>query len=186
MVYTAGIKGSDWVLCIGGFRAGAVGDVDRLLERVEGAVSPHLFQLFDADRVAGWEHLYFAAVNAVRASEAGAAVSKSLPIEVLLYASCQDQIKRAFDILGLSASTERVALLVMAEETEDAERAFERASRLIGTEDDTVLLVDDEKFKNLRRVYSVSDLELEAVGGPKGAALTRLLIERGALLPVRR
>ena len=186
MVYTARVKGSGWVLCIGGFRAGAVSDVDRLLDSLEGAVSPQLFQVFDADRVAGWEHLYFAAVNAVKAFEAGSAVSKSLAIEVLLYASCQDQIKRAFKILGLSPSTEQVALLVMADGAEEAERAFERASGLIGTEDDTVLLVDDEKFEKQRRVYSVSDLELEAVGGPRNAALTSLLIERGALLPVHR
>jgi len=186
MVHTARIKGSDWAVCIGGFRGVKVGDVDSLLGSVGADVSPHVFQLFDADRVGGWEHLYFAAVNAVKAFETGAAVSKSLAIEVLLYASCQDQIAEALTVLGISPTTKRVALLVMAEDAAEAEHAFDRASKLLGSEDDSVLCVCDEKFEELRRVYSVSDLELEAVGGMRGEALTSLLIERGTLLPVRR
>jgi len=186
MVHTAGIKGSDWVVCIGGFSGVEVDDVDRLLSRVGEAASPQVFQLFDADLVAGWEHLHLAAVNAVKAFEAGTAVSKSLAIETLLYASCQDQIAPAFKILGISPSTERVALLVMADDDSEVERAFKRAAGMLGVKDDSVLGVDDEKFEALRLFYSVSDLELEAVGGPRGDALTRLLIERGALLPARR
>lgn len=186
MVHKAGIKGSDWTVCIGGFREVPVDDVDELLSRVRKASSPCVFQLFDADQVAGWEHLYYAAVNAVRALEAEAAVSKSLAIEVLLYASCQDQISRALDILGVKPSTERVALLLMGRGLGEVEPAFRRASGLLGVEDDSVLEVDGDKFEELRRLYSVSDLELEAVGGNKFEAFTRLVVERGALLPVRR
>ncbi|MCW3991139.1 MAG: KEOPS complex subunit Cgi121 [Candidatus Bathyarchaeota archaeon] len=186
MVHTVGTKGTGWAVCIGGFHGVVVDDVDELLTRVAEAASPHIFQLFDADRVAGWEHLYFAAVNAVKAFQTGAAVSKSLTVEVLLYASCQDQIHRAFSILGLSPSTERVALLVMADDSEAAERAFDEASGPLGAADDSVLGVDDEKLEELMSVYSVADLELEAVGGPRGEALALALIERGALLPARR
>ena len=186
MVHTAGIKGSEWAVCIGGFMGIKVDDVDILLDRVGAEVSPYIFQLFDADRVAGWEHLYFASVNAVKAFETGSAVSKSLAIEVLLYASCQDQIAEAFTILGISSTTERVALLVMAEGVSEVEHAFNRASRLLGSDDDSVLHVNDEKFEELKQVYSVSDLELEAVSGTREEALTRLLMERGALLPVHR
>ena len=186
MVRTAGIKDSDWFVCIGGLRGVAVDNVDRLLNRVGEAVSPCLLQLFDADLVAEWEHLYFAAVNAVKAFQSGTAVSKSLTIETLLYASCQDQIAEAFSILGISPDTERVALLVMANSPEEAERAFHRASRLLGVEDDSVLEIDDMKLERLVRAYAVSDLALEALGGPRREALVRLLIERGALLPARR
>ncbi|MFQ6053054.1 MAG: KEOPS complex subunit Cgi121 [Candidatus Bathyarchaeia archaeon] len=186
MARTAGIKGSPWVVRIGGFREVSVSDVDELLAEVRGAASPHLFQLFDAGRVAGWEHLYFAAVNAVKAFETGTAVSKSLAIEVLLYASGQDQISQAFATLGLTPATDRVALLVMADGAEEAERAFTRASELLGVADDSVLAVDDEKLEELKRVYSVSDLALGAVGSPGATAITRLLIERGALIPARR
>lgn len=186
MVYRAGIKWSRWNVVIGGFRDVDVFDVDEFLHGIGEAVSPHIFQIFDADRVAGWEHLFLSAVNAVKAVQGGTAVSKSLAVEVLLYASCQDQISQAFSIIGISQSTRRVALLLMGERRELVNQVFQRASGLLGTPDDSVLGVDDKKFDELRRIFSVSDLELEAVGGSREEALLSLIIERGALLPVHR
>ncbi len=186
MVRTEGIKGSDWAVSIGGFRDTSIGDIDGFLERMGEAVAPALFQVFDADRVAGWEHLFFAAVNAVKAYEAGTAISRSLAIEVLLYVSCQDQISRALDLVGVTPSTERVALLVLADGKEAAEKAFGRASVALGIEDDSVLGLDAEKCVRIKETFGVSDSELEAVGGSELDALMRLLVERGALLPLRR
>jgi tRNA threonylcarbamoyladenosine modification (KEOPS) complex Cgi121 subunit len=186
MVRTAGVKGSDWAVSIGGFRDASIGDIDGFLERMGEAVAPALFQVFDADRVAGWEHLFFAAVNAVKAHETGAAISRSLAIEVLLYVSCQDQISRALDLVGMTPSTERVALLVLADGMEVAERAFGRASVALGGEDDSVLGLDAEKCVLIKETFGVSDSELGTVGGSELYALTRLLVEKGALLPLRR
>jgi len=186
MVRLAEVKGSGWALCVGGFRGVSVGDVEGLLSRVGEAVSPQVFQLFDADRVAGWEHLRFAAVNALKAHESGAGVSRSIAIEVVLYASCQDQITRAFEMVGLSPSTERAALMVMARDPREAVEAYGRASVILGVEDDSVLAVDGEKFERLRGVFGVSEAELGAVGGARPGALTMLLVEMGALLPLRR
>jgi len=186
MVHRAGIKGSRWNVVIGGFKEVDVFNVDELLHGIGEAVSPHIFQIFNADRVAGWEHLFFSAVNAARAFQSGAAVSKSLAVEVLLYASCQDQISQAFSIMGISQSTRRAALLLMGKRREVLNQIFERASGLLGTPDDSVLGVDDKKFYELRRIFSISDLELEAVGGSREEALLSLIIERGALLPVHR
>jgi len=186
LVHAAKIKGTSWVVLVGGFCGVEVTSVDDLLQRVGEAVSPCVLQVFDADRVAGWEHLRFAAVNAVKAFEAGASFSKSLAVEVLLYASCQDQISRAFDILGISTATRRVALLVMGQDPDEAARALGRASRILGTVDDSVFSVNDKKFELLRQTYSVSDAELKALGGRREEALTRLIVERGALLAVHR
>jgi tRNA threonylcarbamoyladenosine modification (KEOPS) complex Cgi121 subunit len=186
MVHTTKIKGSDWVVCISGFRDVIIDDVDKILALVGATVSPNIFQLFNADRIGGWEHIYFAAVNAVNAFETELAISKSLAIEVLVYASCQSQISAAFDILGISTFSERIALLVMAENTYDAERALNQASRLLGTKDDSVLDMSDKKFEELKQAYSITDLELETVERITDNAITHLLIERGSLLPVRR
>jgi len=79
MVHTEEIEGSEWFVSIGGFREISVADVDDLLSSVRGAAKPALFQLFDADRVAGWRHLFYAAVNAVKAFDGGTAVSRLLP-----------------------------------------------------------------------------------------------------------
>ena len=44
-------------------------------------------QLFDADLIASWEHLYYAALNATMAFTNHCNVSKSLTVETVLYAS---------------------------------------------------------------------------------------------------
>lgn len=186
MVHTTEIKGSCWCASIGGFRDTHAADVDALLFKVGEKVSPSPFQLFNADRVAGWGHLYFAAVNAVNAFEGGTAISRSLAMEALLYSSCQDQISRALELLGVSPRMKRVALLVFAKSRKEAEGAFARASHLLGVADDSVLDVDDEKFEEIKGIFGISDRELDAVGGPREEALTWLVVERGALLPIQR
>jgi len=186
LVHKAKIKSSDWTLYIGGFKEVSIDNVDEIISLIEKASSPYIFQLLDADRVAGWEHLYYAAVNAVRAFETDTAISKSLAIEVLLYASCKDQISQALDFLGVKPSTRRVVLLLMGCEQGEMEDAFRQASELLGDEDDSVLEIDSYKFEELRRLYSISELELEAAGGRSFTALTGLLIERGALLSIRK
>ena len=186
MVHKVRIKSSYWTVYIGGFKEVSVDNVDEILSLVGKASSPYIFQLLDADRVAGWEHLYYAAVNAVRAFDTETAISKSLAIEVLLYASCQDQISQALDFLGVKPSTSRVVLLLMGWEQGEMENAFRQASELLGEEDDSVLEIDSYKFEELKRLYSISELELEAVGGSSFEALTGLLIERGALLSIRK
>ncbi len=186
MVRTSTIKGSDNAVSIGGFRGVTVNDVDELLSRLSGATTPGVFQIFDAALIAGWRHLYMAAVNAVGAFESGSPISRGLGIEVLLYASCQDQISRALDVVGLGPGTEKLAMVVLREGPCEAEAAFEKAADILGEVDDSVLGLDEIKFREIAQVFGVSENELEAVGGKRDEALTSLLVEKGALLPLRR
>jgi len=186
MVRTSTIKGSDKAVSIGGFRSVTVNDVDELLSSLRKATSPSVFQIFDATRIAGWRHLYMAAVNAVGAFESGSPISRGLGIEVLLYASCQNQISRALDVVGVSPDTEKLGLVVLNDGPGEADAAFERAANLLGEADDSVLGLDETKFQEVVEVFGVSENELEAVGGGRDNALTSLLVEKGALLPLRR
>jgi len=156
---------------------------------VREKIGGHIFQLLNADHVAGWEHLYFAALNALRAFQDGRNIAERLDIEILLYASCQDQISRAFTLVGLTPQTTRVALIVLTDSAEEAVEAIRRATPLLGVPDDSVLEIDGEKFQRLMEVFSVSEEELEAVAGSKkeeASALTSLVVERCALLAVHR
>jgi tRNA threonylcarbamoyladenosine modification (KEOPS) complex Cgi121 subunit len=186
MVRTSMIKGSDKAVSIGGFRGVTVNDVDELLSSLSRATSPAVFQIFDAKRIAGWSHLYMAAVNAVGAFESGTTISRGLGIEVLLYASCQDQISRALDVVGVGPGTEKLALVVLRDGPGEAEAAFEKAADILGEVDDSVLGLDETKFREIAEVFGVSENALEAVGGERDKALTSLLVEKGALLPLRR
>jgi tRNA threonylcarbamoyladenosine modification (KEOPS) complex Cgi121 subunit len=185
-MHEASVKVSNWDVVVGGFRDVLVDDVEGLLLEVGEAVGASPFQLFEAGRSAGWEHIYFAAVNAVRAHEEGAAISRGLAMEVLLYVACVDQISQALDVVGVSSSTERVGLLVMSLNKEEATDAFKRASDILGVVDDSVLAVDGRKLEAITGVYGVSDVELDTVCKPRKEALTWVIVERGALLPLRR
>ncbi len=186
MVRTYTIKGSDKAVSIGGFRGVNVNDVDELLSSLSRATSPAVFQIFAASRIAGWRHLYMASVNAVGAFESGSPISRGLGIEVLLYASCQDQISRALDVVGVGPGTVKLALVVLRDGPGAAEAAFGKAADILGEADDSVLGLDETKFREVAKVFGVSENELAAVGGERDKALTSLLVEKGALLPLRR
>jgi KEOPS complex subunit Cgi121 len=183
-VWVSGIKDSPWFVAIGGFRVKRVKNPKALVGAISVAVAPYLAQIVDAEKVAGREHLFMAAVNAAKSTETGMAVSKSITVEALLYASAQDQITRALSILGVSPKSTTIALTVFAHSQEEVELAYSKAAKHLGEEDDGVLEIDDLKAGYLKETYGVGDEELRAVGGPE--ALGRLIIERGALLSLRR
>jgi tRNA threonylcarbamoyladenosine modification (KEOPS) complex Cgi121 subunit len=160
MVKTSTIKGSDRAVSIGGFRGAPVNDVDYLLGILGEAVTPAVFQIFDATRIAGWRHLYMAAVNAVGAFEAGS--------------------------VGVSSGTEELALVVVGGNSSEAEEAFGRAASYLGKADDSVLELNAIKLIEVAEVFGISDNELDAVGREPGNGLSSLLVEKGALLPLRR
>ena len=186
MVTFSGITGTAWHVAVAGARGVHLKDVDETLEAVRAVAGDETFQLFDAEMVAGWRHLFHAAVNACNALSTGVAVSKSLDVETLLYASCQDQISKAFDLMGLNPDVHEVAALVFSEDKSVAEGTTSLIAESLGAVDDSVLAVTPKKFSTLKKVFEVGDEALEAVGGNPYDALTSLVIEKGALLPLRR
>jgi len=171
-----------------GFREAQIIDVPAFIETVKERIGSHTFQMLDADHIAGWVHLYFAVLNALKAFQDRRNLAGRLDVEILLYASGQDQISKAFTIVGLTPETRRVALIILTESEEEADAALNRVTPLLGVADNSVLEVDGEKFKRLREIYSVSDEELDAVAELDGefSALMFLLVERCALLAVHR
>ena len=182
-MWVSGIKGSPLFVAIGGFRV-KVKDPKTLVMMVSKASAPNVAQIIDAGRVAGRDHLFMASVNAAKSTETGMAVSKSITVEAILYASAQDQITKALALLGVTTKSTAVALLVFAPSRGEAEKSYGKAAELLGEEDDDVLEIDDAKAASLRKTYDIGDKELEAAGGP--SALGRLVVERGALLSLRR
>jgi len=183
---TRPINGSDLHVAIVGARDVHVEDVDDTLRAVRAVVGEHMFQLFDAGMVAGWRHLYHAAVNAIKAVENGTAVSKGIDVETLLYATCQDQIIKAFRVMGVSKNTKAVAVAVFGRDPDAITDAARRVVGALGDLDDHVLQVDEAKFRKLKKVFEVNEASLETVGGDPYEALTSLIVEKGALLALRR
>jgi len=181
-----GSNGYNRYIAIAGFKNVKIKDVNGFLEQVRREVREAHVQFFDAELIAGQQHLYFAALNALKAFERKSNISSSLAIEALLYASAQRQIRKAVDMLGIKEDSSQVAVLIMAKNRQGIDDCLKIVSRLmLGERNDDVLELTDEKIEGIKKLFGVSDPEIEAKLRRKGLereALVDLVIEHVALL----
>jgi tRNA threonylcarbamoyladenosine modification (KEOPS) complex Cgi121 subunit len=169
-----------------GFSNVKLGDTNMFLEQFRKRNKGAPVQFFDAKHVAGKQHLYFAALNALNTFEKKNNISNNLEVEALLFASAQRQIQKAVKMLGITKDTTEVAALIL---TDDRHKKMDYI-RLIeetihGERDDSVLELTDKKVEKIKKLYEISDIEFEAKlekEGQEKEALTDLIIERMALL----
>ena len=184
------LKKFDRHLAIVGFRNVKIEGIDRFFSVVRSKAEDVHVQFFDAKLIAGWEHLYFAALNALNAFKNKTNISKSVAVETLLYASAQRQIKNAVELLGIKPKSSQVAVLIVAETKRIAASTLKAVSKLVtGERDDSVLELTNGKVKRIKGFFSISDLELDAKLEKEGfekKALIDLVIEHMALLATQR
>jgi KEOPS complex subunit Cgi121 len=142
-------------------------------------------QFFDAELVATWQHLYFAVLNALLAFENGRSISKSVAMDILLYASAQRQIRKALQLIGVKCDSANVAVVIIGETANSVQAVLSAVSKHIGAEpDETVLEVSKEKLRGICEAFGITEKELETVMEKRDVkqALVKLVIERMALL----
>lgn len=174
---------------ISGFRGVKIADAKVLLESVRKKLPEDCeIQLFNAELVATWQHLYFALINALKAFATKQNLSNSVAVETALYASTQRQISKALTQIGVSPKTRNVAVVVISGNAGVVEAGLEVISKKLGASpDESVLALTTEKIKRIKQVLGISKRELEAVSakGTLDQALVDLIIERVALLATR-
>jgi KEOPS complex subunit Cgi121 len=178
-------------VAISGFKNAKIGEVNNFFVSVRKELSNIVaVQFFDAQLIATWEHLYFAALNALTALENKTNISNNPAMETLLFASAQRQITKATETMGVKSTTKDVAVVIIAKSQRSAEDALKIVQDLISADpDDSVLDIDQGKFDKIRRFFHISDRELAAKLQKKGLekeALVDLAIEHGALLATQR
>jgi tRNA threonylcarbamoyladenosine modification (KEOPS) complex Cgi121 subunit len=174
---------------ITGFRKIAIGDAKAFMDVVCKDLTDGVeVQLFDADLVATWEHLYFAALNALMAFKSKQNISRSLAVEMALYASAQRQIKKAIAQIGVKPGSGNIAVMVVGGDVAAVEAGLSVVAKRLGAEpDDAVLELSETKTQRIRAAFGVSDAELKAASSTNDAAraLVDLVIEHVALLSTR-
>ena len=181
------LKEFDKFLIIAGLKDVKIDDAEALFTQIRRAPRIQI-QIFDANCVASQQHLYFATLNALKAFQYKLNISSSLAVEALLYASGQRQIQKSVDMLGVKPKTHNATVLIITDNEDDAIETLNRVSKTLdGKFDDSVMEVTAEKYAYLKRLFGISDREIEAKTERKNTekeALIYLIIERGALLPV--
>lgn len=169
-----------------GFSGTKIKDVNAFLKLFKEKKGDATIQLFDAKNIAGPQHLYFAAVNALNAFDKKTNISNNLEVEALLYASAQRQITKAVEMLGLKNKTSEIAALIVAENSSQKDSCIQLVTDLIPRKrDDNILALTEEKIKTIKDMFEISELEFQAClknEGTEKETLVDLVIERMALL----
>ena len=171
---------------ITGFRNVDIKDAEEFV-KANCVEMPHngWVQFFDAELVATWQHLYFAALNALLAFKNEINISKSVAMETMLYASAQRQIRKAIDLIGVKCKSASVAVIIIDESAESVKAFLSAVSKRVGEKpDDTVLEISNKKIQDIRKAFGVAKIELETFMQKSNGeqALVDLVIERMALL----
>ena len=177
-------------VAITGFRNVKIGNADNFLKTVKKKKAVNVdVQFFDAKFVATWQHLYFAVLNALKTFKNRENISKSLGMEIMLYASAQRQISRALEMMGVKDGTKNMAVVVVGDDSKDVESALTMISEQIdGEQDDKVLELWNGKTDIVQKTFQISEIEIDTVmkKGDFEKALVDLVIERVALLATER
>ena len=174
-------------LLILGFRAAKVNDPKASLAELRGSFPNAEVQLLRADRVAGSEHLAFAVRNALKAFSQKYKRSRTIAMEILLYASCQRQISKAIQTLGVTAQTGDIAMVAVSKSQGMLMELTGMADSILGGRVDSEVLEIESKTKlaELKRSFGIGERELEAARQPgetDNMVAKRLILERSALL----
>ncbi|WP_353634900.1 KEOPS complex subunit Cgi121 [Halobacterium sp. NMX12-1] len=160
-----------------------VEDVETFVAGLPDGSPETAVQAFDAEYVAGREHLAAAVKHADRAFDRGENVASDRAVEVLLYAAGRRQIREAL-AMGVAAGEQAVVVVVAGG---DEERAAAAVAAFL---DDARVLAADEPGgagvygdrETIREFFDVGDAELDAAAGD----LAGVVRERVALLDVEK
>jgi KEOPS complex subunit Cgi121 len=146
--------------------------------RAIGAARGTRIVCFNADLLAGRAHAEAALLRALRAVRTGTAISASLEMEALLYASGSRQCSVA-ERFGIHEGENRVYVCLCPPD----EAAFHELAAVMEFVEEDWETITEEKAARLREAFGITPAELAAAGPGR---LRELVLERVALLEVYR
>ena len=174
-----------WIYIVG-YKNFKLKDAKSFLNKIREIIGSSVdVQFFNADLVATWQHLYFATLNAVMAMQTKRNISKSLAVEVLLYASAQRQISKAIELIGVNHDCTNIAAVIIGENDESVKKAYSIISNFLKFEENMdVFGTSDSKNSEIRKIFGITDEELKASYKADKSAdpLVLAVLERIALL----
>jgi len=146
-------------------------------------------QFFNADFIAGWQHIFFSVINAYNSFDQKRNISNKIEAEILLYVSAQRQIKNAINLFGINTLTRNICVVIIADTIDKAKFLLNEIQTYTqGTLDDNIIeIYNKDKFERIKQVFNISLNELKAVKRSEEwadlrEALTKSIISRAALL----
>jgi tRNA threonylcarbamoyladenosine modification (KEOPS) complex Cgi121 subunit len=152
---------------------GEITSVEEFIRMVKELESKHdvLIQLLNADLVFGFVHLVSAKEHAIRAFEEEENICDTLPMEIMLYASGEVQIKMALEKMGLKKGSQSMVMILEGEidkdivlkslDLKESENAFDPDLSKIGLFGirDTMVSKRDEVINSVLEKVALVDLK---------------------------
>jgi len=121
-------------------------------------------QAFDADRIAGKNHLLHGVALCLLSEERGERFAKDSRLNLLCWVAAERQIEVAIKKVGVSSTTKNLAIVIMGRDENLITSAVEETRKLLVDRDETVLHVSDEKARRIMKVFSlppIAEKEIE-------------------------
>jgi tRNA threonylcarbamoyladenosine modification (KEOPS) complex Cgi121 subunit len=183
-----GVDGKDKVVGIAELRNSNNLKQKELIQLATSMSSDSLtVQLLNALLIANEIHLLSAAQNAIQAQQGDYMTSRSLDVEIIVFASAQRQIGRALEALGVHDGLAEIALVVIGTDPSSVERSIKDLADTIGTEILPSFTATSERIKRVKQHFQISDREISALSESETLesqldALSRCIVSRVSLV----
>ena len=146
-------------------------------------------QFLDSSLIVDEMHILSASQNAINAWGGEYAISRSLGLEIAVYASTQKQIGKALDSIGVKDGLERIALVVVSKSKQPLIECINTLISKIGEDVVEPFKINNERLTMLMRFYEISIKEIESLTSSKELdklqdALSRCVRSRISLVAI--
>ena len=161
---------------------------DELLSLAKSLSSDSIVvQLMNGKLIADETHLLSAAQNALNAQNGGYMLSRSLDVEIIVYASAQRQIGRALEELGVYDDLEHIAAVTIGSDKKTVEQTLRNMGEKIGTEFSNPFEASKERYDRIREHFKIEEKEISTFTESNDVmerqkALSRCIVSRVSLV----
>ncbi len=146
-------------------------------------------QLLNGRLIANEIHLLAAVQNALNAQHGEYMLSRSLDVEIIIFASAQRQIGKALDALGVYDGLDEIAVVVVGFDVASVEKILLDLSKQIGKEILPPFPASNERVARIKDHYQINDKEINTISESKAiesrlSALSRCIVSRVSLVAI--
>jgi tRNA threonylcarbamoyladenosine modification (KEOPS) complex Cgi121 subunit len=144
-------------------------------------------QLMNGLLIANETHLLSATQNAINAKRGEYMLSRSLDVEIIVFASAQRQIGRALDELGVYDGLNEIVVVMVGTDPSCVEQSIQDLAKKIGMEITPAFRATSERIERIKSHYQINDKEIGAISDSDDlesqlTALSRCLVSRVSLV----
>ena len=120
-----------------------------------------MVQFFDSALISNETHLLSAAQNAINAWRGDYMISRSLDVEIIVYASAQRQIHQALSMFGVRDGLDTVAVVIIDRNEKNVLDVLSTIIDALGQEQLPSFAPSLEKIGTLMKTFDISENEMQ-------------------------